>query len=119
MARIGRVQRGPLQGSMREMYEGSGGGFFGREPELDALDAALDRAVRFQAPQTITLVGALGFGKSRLVAEWLRANEGTGLRVIRAAAGRGEPGAPPAPRALVAALLRDRFRLDGAPDTES
>jgi tetratricopeptide (TPR) repeat protein len=107
---------------MRNTSEQVGGGFFGREAELEALDAALDRAVRFQAPQTITVLGPLGFGKSRLVEEWLRANEGAGLRVVRAAAARTDAGAanePPAPRALVAALLRDRFRLEGAPDPES
>jgi len=96
-----------------------GGGFHGRDAELAELDAALDRAVRFQAPQTITILGALGFGKTRLVDEWLRANEGAGLRVVRAtAAGAGAVSAA-APRALVASLLRARFQLDGAPDSEA
>jgi tetratricopeptide (TPR) repeat protein len=110
---------------MRETSERAGGGFFGRETEIEALDAALDRAVRFGAPQTVTVLGPLGFGKSRLVDEWLRANQGAGLRVVRAAAGRreswtdGTDAAPPAPRALIAALLRDRFQLGAAPDTES
>jgi tetratricopeptide (TPR) repeat protein len=102
---------------MRETSEGKRGGFFGRETELAELDAALDRAVRFQAPQTLTVLGPLGFGKTRLVDEWLRANEGAGLRVVRATAARPEAGAA-APRALVASLLRDRFQLDGAPDPE-
>jgi tetratricopeptide (TPR) repeat protein len=105
---------------MREMSDAKGG-FFGRGAELDALDAALDRAVRFQAPQTLTLLGPLGFGKTRLVDEWLAANEGAGLRVVRAAAApaEGSGGAAPAPRALVAALLRDRFQLASAPDPDA
>jgi tetratricopeptide (TPR) repeat protein len=94
-------------------------GFFGREAELAALDAALDRAVRFQAPQFVTIVGALGFGKSRLVAEWLTRQ--AGVRVVRASARRrdaavDEAALPPAPHALLAALLRDRFLLDAAAD---
>jgi tetratricopeptide (TPR) repeat protein len=103
---------------MRDTSDGGGGGFFGRETELAELDAALDRAVRFQAPQTVTVLGALGFGKSRLIEEWLGANEGAGLRVVRASA-HAETSGPAAPRALVASLLRARFQLDGAPDAEA
>jgi predicted ATPase len=83
-------------------------GFFGREAELDALEAALDRAVRFQTPQAVTIVGGAGVGKTRLVDEWLARNAGAGLRVVRAAATREA-----APQALLRALLRARFRLDG------
>ena len=61
-------------------------GFFGRETELAALDAALARAARFQAPQTVTVVGALGFGKTRLVDEWLATKATADLRVVRAGA---------------------------------
>jgi tetratricopeptide (TPR) repeat protein len=103
------------------------GGFHGREAEIGALDAALARAVRFEAPQTITILGTLGSGKSRLVDEWLRdlrLRADPGVRVVRASAARGgladdarEAVADVAPpHALVAALLRDRFRLDGAAD---
>jgi tetratricopeptide (TPR) repeat protein len=89
-------------------------GFFGREAELEALNAALARAVKFQVPQAVTVVGALGFGKSRLIDEWLSRKGGVGLRVVRAAAPRREAGQaePPAPRALLTALLRARFQLD-------
>jgi len=41
----------------------------GRTRELDALVGALDRAVEAREPQLLTLVGAPGIGKSRLVAE--------------------------------------------------
>ena len=46
-------------------------GCFGRGAEIEALDAALARAARFQAPQTVTGVGALGFGKTPRIDEWL------------------------------------------------
>jgi tetratricopeptide (TPR) repeat protein len=100
-------------GAMRETAEARGGGeFVGREAEQTALDEALDRAVRFQAPQLVTVLGPLGFGKSRLVDEWLRANDGAGLRVVRADAAAGR-------RGVVAALLRERFQLDGAEDADA
>jgi tetratricopeptide (TPR) repeat protein len=97
--------------------------FVGRESEMAALDAALARAARFKAPQTVTIVGALGLGKTRLCDEWLASKASAGFRVVRAAAPTsdlfdGSEGAsqPPRPRALLAALLRHRFQLDGAPD---
>ncbi len=100
-----------------------GGRLFGREAEVEALDAALARAVRFEAPQMVTVVGALGFGKSRLVDVWLATKQATrtdaGLRVVRATASRRQPEAAavePPPWALLASLLRDRFQLEGAPD---
>src|SRR5262245_49224672 len=94
------------------------GGFFGREAELEALDAALARAVKFQAPQAVTIVGALGFGKTRLVDEWLSRKAQADLRVVRAAAPREEfeTEGPPAPRALLTALLRARFHVAEASD---
>ena len=81
-------------------------GFVGREAEWRALDGASDRALRFKTPQAVTVVGPLGFGKSRLLDEWLAASS-AGWRVVRAA---------PAPirstgGTLVARLLRDRFGL--------
>jgi tetratricopeptide (TPR) repeat protein len=95
--------------------------FLGREVELEALDAALMRAVKFQAPQTVTILGSLGLGKSRLVDAWLEAQDGAGLRIVRAAAPKRDAATPspsPAPGALLASLLRARFQLDGAPDAE-
>ena len=47
-------------------------GFVGRQVEWRALDAALDRALRFKTPQAVTIVGPVGYGKTRLVDEWLR-----------------------------------------------
>ena len=81
--------------------------FVGREAEWRALDAALDRAARFKAPQAVTVVGPLGFGKSRLIHEWLRAKT-EGWRVVRAAPPTRATGGT-----LVARLLRERFGLTG------
>ena len=35
-------------------------GFVGRQSETEALNAALNRAIRFRAPQLVTVVGPLG-----------------------------------------------------------
>ena len=85
-------------------------GFVGRRAELSLLDEALGRAVRFNVPQTVTIVGADGLGKSRLLDEWLAGHEGQDLRIVRAAVGPAV--AASAPRgALIAHLLRVRFGL--------
>ena len=81
-----------------------------REKEFQAFDAALDRAVRFRAPQVVTVVAPLGLGKTRLLAEWLAEIRGPGVRVVRVslsvpgmvAAGDGN---------LIGALLRQRFGI--------
>ena len=85
-------------------------GFVGRRAEWAALDEGLGRAVRFNAPQTVTIVGADGLGKSRLLDEWLAGHQGQDLRIVRAAVGPAV--AASAPRgALIAHLLRVRFGL--------
>ncbi|HLK88861.1 MAG TPA: tetratricopeptide repeat protein [Polyangia bacterium] len=85
-------------------------GFVGRRGELAALDEALGRATRFSVPQTVTIVGADGLGKSRLVDAWLAARAGDELRIVRAAVEPVVGGS--APRgALIAHLLRVRFGL--------
>ena len=45
-------------------------GFVGRRAEVAALDEALGRAARLNAPQTVTVIAADGLGKSRLLDEW-------------------------------------------------
>src|SRR5512143_3416081 len=66
----------------------------GREGERRNLDAALDRALRFDAPQFVTLVGSDGMGKTRLLGEWLREVEAKGdfrcVRVSAVGAGEGD-----------------------------
>ena len=96
-------------------------GFVGRELELGALDAAFSRATHFKAPQSVTIVGALGIGKTRLVDEWLGSKRAEDLRIVRAAAdaGNGVSGAGIAPQgALMAHLLRARFDLGDLPSGE-
>ncbi len=57
--------------------------FVGRETELGALDAAFSQATRFKAPQMVTIIGALGSGKRRLIDEWLDSKRTLDLRVDR------------------------------------
>ncbi|MES1158114.1 MAG: tetratricopeptide repeat protein [Haliangium ochraceum] len=84
--------------------------FSGREAEFQAFDAALDRAVRFKAPQMVTVVAPLGVGKTRLLAEWLAEVQGPGLRVVRVSL--SVPGVVvPAGGNLIGALLRQRFGI--------
>jgi tetratricopeptide (TPR) repeat protein len=87
-------------------------GFVGRRAEVAALDEALGRAIRFNAPQTVTIIAADGLGKSRLCDEWVAAHGGDQLRVVRAAVDPaiGDGTAPPR-GALIAHLLRVRFGL--------
>jgi tetratricopeptide (TPR) repeat protein len=86
-------------------------GFVGRRAELAALDEALGRAARFNAPQTVTVVGADGLGKSRLADEWVAAHADEELRIVRAAVGPAVGGAAAPRGALIAHLLRVRFGL--------
>ena len=90
----------------------------GRVNELAELDGIFARAVEYQAPQLVTVVGTQGTGKTRLVAEWLskllaRQAAGTAGRPRvyrgRAVAGSGS-------YALITRLLRDRFAIVEAED---
>lgn len=92
-------------------------GFVGREDEREALSAALDRAVHFKAPQLVTVLGALGIGKTRLVQKWLVNQRATPFRVVQTAA-PAEGGADREAYGLVASLLRARFGLTEALDAE-
>lgn len=83
--------------------------FTGREKEFEVLDAALERAVRFRAPQLVTILGPVGMGKTRLWAEWMAEIAGPGLRVVREAL--AVPGAAAGSRNLIGALLRRRFGI--------
>ena len=88
--------------------------FVGREAELEVLDAAIARTTRFASPRTISVIGALGLGKTRLVDEWLAVQRNSGVRIVRAAAE-----SPPLGGSLIAALLRARFGLDGCSESEA
>jgi tetratricopeptide (TPR) repeat protein len=82
----------------------------GREAEKRSLYATLDRALRFEAPQFVTLLGSSGMGKSRLLADWLKEVEAQGeFRCVRisAAAAAEDAEAP----GLVGRLLRARLGI--------
>ena len=84
--------------------------FVGREKEFLAFDAALDRAVRFRAPQIVTVLASLGLGKTRLLAEWLAEVQGPTIRVVRVSL--SVPGMVSAGGGnLIGALLRQRFGI--------
>jgi hypothetical protein len=87
----------------------------GREAERRNLDAALDRAVRFEAPQFVTVVGSAGMGKTRLLADWMRSVEEKGdFRCVRVSAvGAGDGGEAVG---VVGRLLKARLGL--AADTD-
>ncbi|MBK7074046.1 MAG: tetratricopeptide repeat protein [Myxococcales bacterium] len=74
----------------------------GRATQLEVLRDVVQRAVDFQAPQLVTLVGNQGTGKTRLVHELVR-----GLKhPVRAHHGRARAGEP---GSALASILRDRF----------
>ncbi|MEO6952723.1 MAG: tetratricopeptide repeat protein [Polyangia bacterium] len=85
----------------------------GRDAELDQLDGIFQRAVDYQAPQLVTVLGPQGVGKTRLVADWLTrllARHSAGMpgrpRVYRGLATTGA-----AAYSLVRRLLGDRFGI--------
>jgi tetratricopeptide (TPR) repeat protein len=93
----------------------------GRDAQLAALSDVVARAIDFQAPQLVTVVGNQGTGKTRLIQELislLGQNRETRCRVFHGAAERDGEGAPVRYAALTA-LLRDRFELLPVPDDAS
>jgi tetratricopeptide (TPR) repeat protein len=107
-----------MVGSAAQVTKGlSTAAFVGRQRELEVLDAALARAAKFKAPQTVTVLGPLGIGKSALVRAWLARKVAAGVRVVRCAA--PDDNRPDRPAyGMVAALLRDRFGLTAALSAE-
>jgi tetratricopeptide (TPR) repeat protein len=87
----------------------------GREAEKRGLHAALDRAVRFEAPQFVTLLGCSGIGKSRLLAEWLDEVTGRGtFHAFFVSAKREGEGAEST--GVIGHLLRARLGIDPSMD---
>ncbi len=89
----------------------------GRQDSLVQLDALLARAVDYQAPQLVTVVGGQGVGKTRLVSEWigriLARQAASRPRILRARAVHGAP-----PYSLIRRILRDRFGISPNDDQE-
>jgi tetratricopeptide (TPR) repeat protein len=84
--------------------------FFGRAEARAALDAAFERAIKFQAPQFVTVLAPLGLGKSRLLTEWATTcPRRTAFRLVRATA--SPDGGESEPFSLLGTLLRERFTI--------
>ena len=84
----------------------------GRQRELDAMREVIDRAVDFQAPQLITVVGNQGTGKTRLVAELVDQAVKAPTRVYWGSVGEGGQR-----YAAITSMLRNRFRItEGDPE---
>jgi tetratricopeptide (TPR) repeat protein len=93
----------------------------GREGHLATLNDIVARAIDFQAPQLITVVGNQGTGKTRLINELITAvaaNRDRTSRVFHGAAERDALGKP-VRLAAMTSLLRDRFELTPNPDDAS
>jgi tetratricopeptide (TPR) repeat protein len=90
--------------------------FIGRVAERAAVKAAVQRAVREARCEVVTLVGAAGVGKSRLVDELVAdlAVDQPMLRIYRGAA-REDRGA----HAAIATILRARFDLQEGADAHA
>ena len=91
-------------------------GFVGREKERRALDAALGRAIRFDTPQFVTVIGESGLGKTRLVQEWVKHVEEAGEFRVFLACGRPPAGGQATPFMTLAALLCKRFGITAEMD---
>ncbi|HET9625713.1 MAG TPA: tetratricopeptide repeat protein [Kofleriaceae bacterium] len=93
----------------------------GRKDQLATLSDVVARAIDFQAPQLVTVVGNQGTGKSRLVdelAQLLAQRQDAPCRVFRGHAERDAAGKP-VPHAALSSLLRHRFELLPVPDETS
>jgi tetratricopeptide (TPR) repeat protein len=93
----------------------------GRNGHLATLSDVVARAIDFQAPQLVTVVGNQGTGKTRLISELipiLGQNGERACRVFHGAAERDVAGQP-VHHAALRSLLRDRFELLPSPDEAS
>ncbi len=93
----------------------------GRADTLATLDDVVSRAIDFQAPQLVTIIGNQGTGKTRLLGELVARVAANTARPCRVFQGRAERDAAQKPvrMAALATLLRDRFELTPNPDEAS
>jgi tetratricopeptide (TPR) repeat protein len=92
----------------------------GRSHHLATLSDVVARAIDFQAPQLVTVVGNQGTGKTRLIQELIPTlhNHERKCRVFHGVAERDGAGVA-VQRAALTSLLRDRFELMPTPDETS
>lgn len=84
----------------------------GRKAELRELGQALDRAIQYETPQVVVLVGGQGIGKTRLVEHWIENRVREDYFQVRTFVCRATAGAPS--YGLFSNLLRVRFDLPEA-----
>lgn len=80
----------------------------GRESELGELDQALARAIATRTPQTVSVIGGAGVGKTRLVTEFL-ARVSARERKARTFRGVAHQSGPP--HGVITRILRARFGI--------
>jgi tetratricopeptide (TPR) repeat protein len=92
----------------------------GRETERRNLNAALDRSLRFEAPQFVTLLGGAGMGKTRLLDAWLKevGEKGEFGGIFISAAG-ADTSAGRESWGIVGRLLRARLGVTAASDRDT
>jgi tetratricopeptide (TPR) repeat protein len=88
----------------------------GRENELAELDQALARAIATRTPQSVTLVGGAGVGKTRVVTEFLARVQ---ARERKARAFRGVAHQSGPPYGVVQRILRARFGITDNTDASA
>lgn len=89
----------------------------GRTDKLAMLDDIVSRAIDFQAPQLVTVVGNQGTGKTRLINELITKLTTAKDRRVRVFHGSAERlDGKPVRLSAIASLLRDRFELTPTPD---
>lgn len=87
----------------------------GRTRELEELDEILDRALRYSTPQTVTIVGNSGIGKTRMLSEFIKRTRAAHPEV-RAYRGHTREGGPPF--GVFNRILKARFGIvDGVDPT--
>ena len=93
----------------------------GRLDQLEVLKDVVARALDFQAPQLVTVVGNQGTGKTRLINELIATLDRRSERHCRVYHGAAErdPDGNPLRYAAISSLMRDRFELVPNPDEAS